>query len=53
MIRLALYLVQESPSVNEVRFRADDAPNPTIDTRLYASADQIRAMYASSSRKAP
>jgi LCP family protein required for cell wall assembly len=42
MIRLALYLVQESPNVNEVRFRADEAPDPQIDTRLYASKDQLR-----------
>jgi polyisoprenyl-teichoic acid--peptidoglycan teichoic acid transferase len=42
MLRLALYLVQESPSVNEVRFRADEAPNPTVDTRLFASADELK-----------
>ena len=28
MLRLALYLVQENPSVNEVRFRADEAAEP-------------------------
>ena len=28
MLRLALYLVQESPSVNEVRFRADESRQP-------------------------
>ncbi len=42
MLRLALYLIQENPSVNEVRFRADEAPNPAVDTRLYASAGQLR-----------
>jgi polyisoprenyl-teichoic acid--peptidoglycan teichoic acid transferase len=42
MLRLALYLVQRSPSVNEVRFRADEAENPMIDTRLYASKRQLR-----------
>jgi LCP family protein required for cell wall assembly len=42
MLRLALYLIQENPSVNEVRFRADEAPNPAIDTRLYASASQLK-----------
>jgi polyisoprenyl-teichoic acid--peptidoglycan teichoic acid transferase len=42
MLRLALYLIQESPSVNEVRFRADPAPDPTVDTRLYASAGDLR-----------
>jgi polyisoprenyl-teichoic acid--peptidoglycan teichoic acid transferase len=42
MIRLALYLVQESPNVNEVRFRAEEAPNPQLDTRLYASKDDLK-----------
>ena len=42
MIRLALYLVQRSPSVNEVRFRADAAADPMVDTRLYASKGQLR-----------
>jgi LCP family protein required for cell wall assembly len=42
MLRLALYLVQESPSVNEVRFRADEAPDPAVDTRLHASKEQIK-----------
>ncbi len=42
MLRLALYLIQENPSVNEVRFRADEAPNPAIDTRLYASKGDLK-----------
>jgi LCP family protein required for cell wall assembly len=42
MIRLALYLVQRDLTVNEVRFRADEAPNPVVDTRLYASKSQLR-----------
>jgi LCP family protein required for cell wall assembly len=42
MGRLALYLLQASPSVNEVRFRADAAENPQIDTRLYASKGDLR-----------
>ena len=42
MLRLALYLVQKSPSVNEIRFRADEAPNPAVDTRLYASKRQLK-----------
>ncbi len=42
MLRLALYLVQETPSVNEVRFRAVEAPNPTVDTRLFASAHDLK-----------
>jgi len=42
MLRLALYLIQENPSVNEVRFRADEAPNPATDTRLYASKSDLK-----------
>jgi polyisoprenyl-teichoic acid--peptidoglycan teichoic acid transferase len=45
MLRLGLYLIQESPRVNEVRFRADEAANPAIDSRLYASAGQLRQTY--------
>jgi LCP family protein required for cell wall assembly len=42
MLKLGLYLIQENPSVNEVRFRADEAENPQVDTRLYASEGQLR-----------
>jgi LCP family protein required for cell wall assembly len=42
MLRLALYLVQESPSVNEVRFRAVESDNPMVDTRLFASNDSLK-----------
>ena len=42
MLRLGLYLVQESPAVHEVRFRADQAENPALDTRLFASRDDLR-----------
>ena len=42
MLRLALYLVQRSPSVNEVRFRAAESDNPTVDTRLFASEASLR-----------
>jgi LCP family protein required for cell wall assembly len=42
MLRLALYLVQESPSVNEVRFRANDAPNPQVDTKLYTTQADLK-----------
>jgi polyisoprenyl-teichoic acid--peptidoglycan teichoic acid transferase len=56
MLKLALYLIQENPSVNEVRFRAEEAPNPQVDTRLYASKKQLRQtvdefMHAKSSAK--
>ena len=42
MIKLGLYLIQEEPVVNEVRFRAAEAANPSVDSRLYASASQLR-----------
>ncbi len=42
MARLALYLVQRSPSVNEVRFRARASDNPMVDTRLFASDASLR-----------
>jgi hypothetical protein len=45
MIRLALYLIQQHPVVNQVRFRADEAPDPVADTRLYASSAEIRKTY--------
>ena len=34
MLKLGIYLIQESPTVNEVRFRAGESDNPTVDTRL-------------------
>ena len=45
MLRLALYLVQEAPTVNEVRFRARESANPQVDTRLFASAAALRKTY--------
>ena len=42
MLRLALYLVQEQPSVNEVRFRATESDNPMVDTRLFASEASLK-----------
>jgi LCP family protein required for cell wall assembly len=42
MLKLALYLVQKNPAVHEVRFRADQAEDPAIDTRLYASRKDLR-----------
>ena len=41
MLKLALYLIQENPSVNEVRFRAGESDNPSVDTRLFASQDGL------------
>ena len=56
MVRLALYLVQKSPGVNEVRFRAGESDNPAVDTRLFASDADLRKtvdefMHAKSSAK--
>jgi len=56
MFRLALYLVQKSPTVNEVRFRAGESDNPAVDTRLFASDADLRKtvdefMHAKSSAK--
>jgi LCP family protein required for cell wall assembly len=46
MLQLGLYLIQEEPQVNEVRFRADASENPTVDTRLFASKAQLKQTYA-------
>jgi polyisoprenyl-teichoic acid--peptidoglycan teichoic acid transferase len=42
MGKLALYLAQQSPTVNEVRFRARESDNPMVDTRLFASDASLR-----------
>ena len=45
MLRLGIYLIQEEPQVNEVRFRASESDNPMVDTRLFASDRQLIATY--------
>jgi len=45
MLRLGLYLVQESPSVNEVRFRAVESDNPAVDTRLFTSKASLKKTF--------
>jgi LCP family protein required for cell wall assembly len=45
LLRLVLYLSQKNPKVNEVRFRAHDAPNPQVDTNLYASDNDLKTVY--------
>jgi polyisoprenyl-teichoic acid--peptidoglycan teichoic acid transferase len=45
MLHLALYLAQEQPKVNEVRFRAREADNPQLDSNLYVSQGALRVMY--------
>ena len=42
MLRLGLYLVQKNPTVHEIRFRAEQAADPALDTRLYASRGDLR-----------
>jgi LCP family protein required for cell wall assembly len=42
MLRLALYLVQEHPTVNEVRFNATESDNPMVDTRLFVSNASLK-----------
>jgi LCP family protein required for cell wall assembly len=43
MIKLAFSLVQGSPSVHQVKFKADYAADAAVDTRLYASKEQVAA----------
>jgi len=45
MLHLALYLAQEQPKVNEVRFRAREAANPQLDSNLYVSTGALRKMF--------
>jgi LCP family protein required for cell wall assembly len=42
MIRLGIFLARENLSVNEVRFRAEEAENPQLDSNLYASKGDLR-----------
>jgi LCP family protein required for cell wall assembly len=45
MLKLVLYLSQKNPKVNEVRFRAHDAPNPQVDTNLLTSDKDLQTVY--------
>jgi LCP family protein required for cell wall assembly len=45
MLHLALYLAQEQPNVNEVRFRAREADNPQLDSNLYVTKGALRRMH--------
>jgi hypothetical protein len=45
MLKLVLYLAQKNPKVNEVRFRAHDAPNPQVDTNLLTSDEDLKTVY--------
>ena len=45
MLKLVLYLSQKNPKVNEVRFRAHDAPNPQVDSNLLTSDADLKEVY--------
>jgi polyisoprenyl-teichoic acid--peptidoglycan teichoic acid transferase len=45
MLKLVLYLSQKNPKVNEVRFRARDAPNPQVDSNLYTSRSDLQTIF--------
>ena len=42
MLRLVLYLAQENPKINEVRFRVQEARNPQLDSNLYVRDADLR-----------
>jgi LCP family protein required for cell wall assembly len=42
MLRLVLFLAQENPKINEVRFRVQEARNPQVDTNLYVRDSDLR-----------
>ena len=48
MLKLVLYLSQQNPKVNEVRFRVYDAPNPQVDSNLYTARRTCARATASS-----
>ncbi|MGH2948263.1 MAG: LCP family protein [Solirubrobacteraceae bacterium] len=45
MLKLAIFLAQAQPKVNEVRFRVREAENPQVDSNLYASKGALRKMH--------
>jgi polyisoprenyl-teichoic acid--peptidoglycan teichoic acid transferase len=45
LLKLAIYLSTKNPKVNEVKFRARDAPNPQIDSNLYVSDRDLQTIY--------
>ncbi len=45
LLRLVLFLAENEPKVNEVRFRVYDAENPQVDSRLYAKKGWLRQMH--------
>jgi len=45
MLRLVLFLAQENPKVNEIRFRVHEAENPQVDSNLYTKTGWLRKMH--------
>jgi LCP family protein required for cell wall assembly len=45
MLRLALYLASEQTKLNEVRFTVREAPNPQVNSNLYASRRDLRKIH--------
>jgi LCP family protein required for cell wall assembly len=45
LLKLAIYFSAKNPKVNEVRFRARDAPNPQVDSNLYVKDADLRTVY--------
>jgi polyisoprenyl-teichoic acid--peptidoglycan teichoic acid transferase len=45
LLKLAIYLSTKNPKVNEVKFRAHDAPNPQIDSNLYVNDRDLKTVF--------
>jgi polyisoprenyl-teichoic acid--peptidoglycan teichoic acid transferase len=41
LLKLGIYLAQRHPPVHKLAFPVHEAPNPTIDTRLYWQQDEV------------
>jgi polyisoprenyl-teichoic acid--peptidoglycan teichoic acid transferase len=45
LLKLAIYLSTKNPKVNEVKFRAHDAPNPQVDSNLYVNDGDLKTVF--------
>ena len=45
LLRLAIYLADREPKINEVRFRAREAANPQVDSNLSVTTGALRVMF--------
>jgi polyisoprenyl-teichoic acid--peptidoglycan teichoic acid transferase len=43
LLRTAIYLTNNNAHVNEVKFQVSEAPDPALDSNLYASSTQLQA----------